>query len=189
MQLQLRKGRWAGLLAALFISSAAAQQRLQLCAECHGLDGNSTKAGVPSLAGQPKTYVENQLVLAREGMRGAKEMQDALKGLKDADITALARHFASLKPGRASAPVDKKLFSQGAAATKILGCGSCHLPNFAGRDQMPRLAGQREDYLLETMKAFRDKPRAGGDTVMNDVLRGVPDADLAALAHFLSRSR
>ena len=53
------------MLTALFISSAVAQERLPLCAKCHGFDGNSTRAGVPSLAGQPMAYVENQLVLAR----------------------------------------------------------------------------------------------------------------------------
>jgi len=31
-------------------------------------------------------------------------------------------------------------------------------------------------------------PRAGGDTIMSDALRGVSDADIRALGHYLSRS-
>ena len=185
----LRKGRWALLLTALFMSSAVAQERLQLCAKCHNLDGNSTKAGIPSIARQPKTYVENQLVLAREGLRGAKEMQDALRGVTDQEIIQLAKHFASQQPRPTSGALDKSLFNRGAATAKKLRCGICHLADFSGQNQMPRLAGQREDYLHETMKAFRDNLRTGGDTVMSDALRGVSDADIAALAHFLARSR
>jgi cytochrome c553 len=54
---------------------------------------------------------------------------------------------------------------------------------------MPRLAAQREDYLVETMKAYRENKRTGADTTMAEVMRGVPDADIAALAHFLARRK
>ncbi len=189
MIFSLRKGRWALLLTAFFISPGYGQERLKLCAECHGQDGNSTRAGIPSIAGQPRTYMENQLVLAREGLRGAKEMQDALRGVTDKEIVQLAQYFAAQQARSTPGAVDKKIFDRGAAAAKNLRCGVCHLPDFSGRAQMPRLAGQREDYLLETMKTFRDKPRAGGDTIMSDALRGVSDADIKALAHYLSRSR
>jgi cytochrome c553 len=48
------------------------------------------------------------------------------------------------------------------------------------------LAGQREDFLLRTMQEYRDNIRIGTDTSMNAVVYGVPDADLAALAHYLA---
>ena len=66
-------------------------------------------------------------------------------------------------------------------------CGQCHLPNYRGRAQMPRLAGQREDYLVDTMRLYRDNKRTGADTTMAEILRGVSDADIRALAHFLAR--
>jgi cytochrome c553 len=68
-------------------------------------------------------------------------------------------------------------------------CGACHLPDFRGREQMPRLAGQREEYLTSAMLAYRDNRRVGADTMMSGVLYGVSDSDIRALAHFLSRSR
>jgi cytochrome c553 len=63
-------------------------------------------------------------------------------------------------------------------------CASCHLPSFAGQDQMPRLAKQRIDYLIHSLKQFRDNARSGADTLMSNVVIGVSDDDIAALAHY-----
>ena len=67
-----------------------------------------------------------------------------------------------------------------------MNCGVCHLPDYRGREQIPRLVGQREDYLLRTLREYRDNKRTGTDTSMNAVVYAVPDADLAALAHYLA---
>ena len=50
----------------------------------------------------------------------------------------------------------------------------------------PRLVSQREDYLLRTLREYRDNKRAGTDTSRNAVVYAVPDADLAALAHYFA---
>jgi cytochrome c553 len=49
---------------------------------------------------------------------------------------------------------------------------------------MPRLAGQRLDYMTDALKAFRDNQRSGADTLMTAAVVGLSDADLAALAHY-----
>ena len=49
---------------------------------------------------------------------------------------------------------------------------------------MPRLAGQRIDYMIDAMKAYRDNKRSGADTAMTAVVIGVSDEDLTALAHY-----
>jgi cytochrome c553 len=182
-----RAGRWA-LLTALAASGAAAEDRLPLCAACHGADGNSPTAGIPSIAGQPKLFLETQLVLFREELRVSPQMQPAVKGLSDREITRLAEHYAALpaRPG-ANAPAEPALVKRAMALARELHCGSCHLPDFRGRAQIPRLAGQREDYLTESMLAYRDNRRTGGDTIMAATLYGVSDADVRALAHYLSR--
>jgi cytochrome c553 len=184
----LRQGRSA-LAAALFISATAlAQDRLALCAGCHGPDGNSQTAGIPSIAGQPRVFLENQLIILREGLRVLPQMQEAVEGLTDKEIVALARHFAaqSVRPAAADAR-DPAQVERGVALAKTLHCGSCHLPDFRGREQMPRLAGQREEYLVESMLAYRDNRRTGGDTIMAAALYGVSDSDIRALAHYLAR--
>jgi cytochrome c553 len=67
-----------------------------------------------------------------------------------------------------------------------MACGSCHLGDYSGQRQVPRLAGQREDYLVASMKAYRDNKRVGTDTSMNGILYQVPDSDIQALAHYLA---
>ena len=61
------------------------------------------------------------------------------------------------------------------------------MPRLAGRDQVPRLAGQREDFLARTMAEYRDGVRVGADSQMNGAVAGLTDAQIAALAHYLSQ--
>jgi cytochrome c553 len=175
------------------VSTAGTQpieQRLPVCAGCHGADGNSGTAGIPSIAGQPRVFLENYLVLTREGLRGSEAMQNLLRGVPDRDIVALASHYEKLpaKPS-AAGPLDRKLFERGRQVAARNRCGNCHSPDFRGQAQMPRLAGQREDFLAEAMFAYRQNRRPGGDTIMAASLYGIPDADIKALAHFLARSK
>ena len=182
-------GRWAALLTALFISAAHAQLpgKVAACAGCHGADGNSPIAGTPSIAGQPKIFLENYLVMSREGIRGPQVMQALLKGVPDKEIIALSRHYASLKAAAPKDPVDQKLFRKGKEIAAKNRCASCHEPTFHGREQMPRLAGQREEFLAEVMLQYRQNRRQGGDTLMTASLYGIPEADFKALAHYFSR--
>jgi len=184
----LWKGRWA-LLTALFISGTGAQDRVQLCAACHGPDGNSVNPQVPSIAGQPRLFLENQLILFREELRRSEQMGPVVKGMKDPEVIKLAEHF-SKQPARVmeTGAADKALTQRGSQRAKELRCGICHLSDFSGQNQIPRLAGQRETYLEAEMRAYRDGKRSGGDTIMAAALYGVSDADIKAIAHYLSRS-
>jgi cytochrome c553 len=179
-----------GLAAAFFTTGVAFGQstqlseRLQLCGSCHGEDGNSKLENIPSLAGQPEFFVTNQLFLMREGVRKVEAMADLVKDLKDDEMVALAKHFAGLPPKASDEPVDQALAKRGAELVPQLRCASCHRPDLAGQEQMPRVAKQRIDYLIHSMKEFRDNKRSGADTAMTAVVIGVSDADLAALAHY-----
>lgn len=183
----LRKGRWAWLLTAFFSSIAGSQEKLPLCQSCHGPGGNSEIPGTPSIAGQPRLFVENQLVLFREGIRKSPVMTPLMAGVSDKEIQQLAEHFSRQEVKVVAGAADKKLFAQGQALAQKLRCGICHLADFSGQKQMPRLAGQREDYLESEMRAYRDNQRP--DTTMTAALYGVKDDQIKALAHFLSRSR
>jgi cytochrome c553 len=185
--LSLHRGRWAGLLAALFASFVFSQET---CLTCHGPDGNSVTQGIPSIAGQPRLFIETQLVLIREELRPAPQMLPLVKGMKDAEIVRLAEHFSKLPAkSMASGPPDARLMKQGMARAQALRCGICHTSNFGGQNQIPRLAGQREEYLRSEMLAYRDGKRKGGDTIMAASLYGVTDEEIRALAHFLAHSR
>lgn len=175
---------------AVFVCAGVLAQdaaRLASCGACHGADGNSVIAGTPSLAGQPRVFLEHYLVMTREGLRGSDVMRDLLKGVTDAEITALAKHFAALPARAPEATKDEALFRTGEMIAARHHCGSCHLPDYHGQEQMPRLAGQREEFLLEAMRQYRQNRRPGGDTMMAAALHGIPEDGLRALAHFLSR--
>jgi len=186
---RLIEGRRAWLLAALLFSAPAAAQLAERCASCHGPDGTSVTPRVPSIAAQPKVFVENLLILMREGVRGSEAMQQQMKGMSDREIITLAAHFSKLPIRPAPGESDAALIKQGRLASAKYRCGICHLPDYRGRDGNPRLAGQREDYLIEIMRAFRDAPPRGSDTNMSAALYGVSDADIRAMAHLLAHSR
>ena len=158
------------------------------CGGCHGADGRSATPDLPSLAGQPAEFITLQMILFRERLRDAPPMPDLAQGLEDEQLEDLATSFAALPAGPAEdrGARDGALAARGQALSQRLNCGVCHLPDYRGREQIPRLAGQREDYLLRTLREYRDNKRVGTDTSMNAVVYAVPDADLAALAHYLA---
>ena len=146
-------------------------------------------ADSPSLAGQPAIFVENTLVMIREGMRRIPAMQGMLNGVTDQEISALARYFAAQPVVPAPAAPEPARFARGQSLAARTHCASCHLPSYAGREQMPRLAGQREDYLFHSMKQFRDGSAVGRDTLMTAALHGMNEEDLRDLAHYLAQRR
>jgi cytochrome c553 len=160
------------------------------CGGCHGENGRSATPDAPSLAGQPPDFVTLQMILFREGIRQVPPMNDFAIGLSDGQIEDLASFYASLPPGP---PEDRGTRDPASAArgqelSRRLNCGVCHLPDYRGRAQIPGLSGQREDFLLRTMREYRDGKRIGTDTNMNAVVYGLSDADLAALAHHLAHA-
>lgn len=186
-----RAARALVLLAALAAPAAWAQAvpaRAAACGACHGADGNATQPGMPSLAAQPVVFLENTLVMIREGLREIPAMKGQLDGVSDAEITALARHYAGLKPAQPGAPAYAERARRGALISRQALCGTCHESDYRGREQIPRLAGQREDYLLATMRMFRSGVTPGRDTMMSAALNGMSDEDLVALAHYLSHA-
>ena len=175
------------ILAPLFSAAQKPPARAATCDVCHGPNGNSVLKDIPSIAGQPKVFIENQLVLIREGMRDIPQMKGVLDNVPDTELTELATYYSSLKIAKPTAQKQAALHDKGETLSKEMRCGICHLPTYVGRDQMPRLAGQREDYLLYTMRAMQTNQAIGRDSIMIASLYGIADEDLRAIAHYLSR--
>ncbi|WP_373181916.1 c-type cytochrome [Halomonas campaniensis] len=164
------------------------EEQVEICAACHGSDGNSTRERTPSLAGQPPLTITNQMIYFRERLRQAEEMTPQARGLSDAEIQALAAYYADQPVATPAGEPDADLMARGRELSRSQGCGSCHTADYSGREQMPRLAGQREDYLVHAMRAYRDHTRGGPDTTMIDIMRGVSDEEIEALAHYLAHA-
>jgi cytochrome c553 len=175
------------LLATSLSWGQVSPQRQALCAACHGADGNSQIKGIPSLAAQPKLFLENSLILMREGMREVPAMKGMLDGVSDAEVSALATFYSGLPLAKPPADKQADLFAKGEQLASGMRCGICHLPNYVGREQMPRLAGQREDYLLHSLLQFKNNQAVGRDSNMAASVYGVADTDLQALSYYLAR--
>jgi cytochrome c553 len=102
-------------------------------------------------------------------------------------VSALATFYSSSPLAQPPADKQAELFAKGEQLASGMRCGICHLPNYVGREQMPRLAGQREDYLLHSLLQFKNNQAVGRDSNMAASVYGVADADLQALSHYLSR--
>ena len=166
-----------------------AAQKAAVCAACHGSASTPALPGMPLLAGQQSEFLVLQMFLMREGLRAVPEMKGMLNGWSDSDLENVAAFFAKQPPPGENRKRDEKLHARGASIARATGCGSCHLPDYSGQRQVPRLAGQREDYLASAMKAYRDNKRVGADTNMNGIMGGVSDADIAALAHYFATTK
>jgi cytochrome c553 len=182
---------WGVLFGLLFLSNASSNEKqAEACYACHGRTGTSTTALTPSLGGQPSFFTVAQLFLFRDGRRNKKPtpMDAYAKGLSDGDLQSLAAILEKQKPPQppAQAP-DRARFERGRKLVEARNCGVCHNPDYSGRDQMPRLANQREDYLLKAMRDYKSNQRIGyGSATMPEELAPFSDADLGDVAHFLA---
>jgi cytochrome c553 len=173
-----------------------AQRYATVCAACHGAQGISSTANTPSLAGQPSFYAITQLFLFRDGRRDSGPMTAIAKDMSDDDL----RGFSTLIGGLPAAPAalgskpdtapdaapDAARMARGAAAARRLHCLSCHGSAGEGSQQVPRVAGQREDYLRIALRGFRGGTRVGYGPAMTEAIAGVTPADIDDLAHFLA---
>jgi cytochrome c553 len=70
----------------------------EVCAACHGIDGNSTDPNNPRLAGQWPDYLAKALRDYKSGDRNNAIMSGFAKALSKQDIENLAAYYSSQKP-------------------------------------------------------------------------------------------
>jgi cytochrome c553 len=73
------------------------------CFTCHGTDGRSVEGIPPSLAGQNRDYLLQQMREFRSGKRPATIMHQHALGYTDEQLALIAGYFANVTPGRAAA--------------------------------------------------------------------------------------
>jgi cytochrome c553 len=187
----------AAFCAAAFLATSAAAADpsagaavAQACFACHGPQGVSQMALTPSLAGQPDGFLQWQLVFFRNGTRKSPVMQPIAEALKDNDIRNVAAFFAAQPPPPAGDAGDAAQVDAGRKLAQANRCAACHKDDFSGTQATPRIAAQREDYLLKALRDFKSGARSGGGmAAMADVVYPLKDDDLKALAHFLAHRR
>lgn len=182
--------------------AAAGQAKSAMCAACHGPDGNSPVAMYPKLAGQGEKYLAKQLRDFRSGLRANPIMMGMSAGLSDQDIADLAAFYAGQKNAPQAADpaqvaLGEKVWRGGNPANGVPACSGCHGPSGRGIADAayPALRFQHPDYVEAQLKAFRAAARGdmgvdhrANDTegVMRGVARGLSDAEIKAVAQFVS---
>jgi cytochrome c553 len=176
------------MMAALPATAASLEERLAPCLACHGEKGQSEQPEVPSLGAQPAFYVMVQLFMFREKLRSVEVMNAMTQGLTDDELRGMADIIAKLPPPRpAEAAGDPARLERAQALIQQHRCNFCHNPDFSGAQQVPRLAGQREDYLVKALREYKNNTRRGYDPAMAEVLYAISDEQLLDLAYFLAR--
>jgi cytochrome c553 len=181
------------LAIALIASSASAatiEERAAACFACHGAGGQSETENTPSLAGQQAPYALIQLFMFREKLRVFEPMNETAKAFTDDDLRTFSDFIAKLpKPTPPADAGDPARMQRGQALVKQNLCNTCHNPDFSGKENVPRIANQREDYLAKTLGEYKDNSRHGYDGSMADVMAAVTKDQIADLAYFLARVR
>jgi len=160
-----------------------------VCAACHGEDGNAAVPGYPSLAGQTWRYIYMQLKDYKEGRRSHPIMTAMASNLSRAEMTNVANYFASfpLKPNGFVA--DEAKVKLGKAKADETLCTMCHLGGFSGQNEIPRVAGQQYDYVVEQLRNFKARTRTNDAGNMTSVAQTLSDADIENLGHYISSLR
>jgi cytochrome c553 len=178
------------LLAAFFfvLAPAFAQSdgaaKAAPCFPCHGPNGNSAVPQFPSLAGQTARYIYLQLRDFQEGRRSDPIMQPLAKPLSRDDMLELAAFFAAQKLQPNSFKADAERAARGKAKADETLCTMCHLGNFAGQNEIPRVAGQQYDYVVKQLRDFKSRTRTNDAGNMTSVARTLSDEDIENLAHY-----
>jgi cytochrome c553 len=158
----------------------------QLCAACHGPEGNSILPANPSLAAQPEQFVSIQLYQFREGNRKDAQMTPMAANLSNKEMNELAAYFSKQK---AVAPLHKTSPESAAAGPKLaqqLNCVQCHGPTLRGQEHIPRLAGQQHEYLLAQLRKFKARTRGDFDGFMTQIAQPLSDKEIEILADYLA---
>jgi cytochrome c553 len=205
----------SALFAAAFCSTAfAAESSLkvdpgkgetivkQVCAACHGADGNSVIAINPKLAGQLPEYIAKQLANFKSAQGKKAERENAVMAgmtvnLSPMDIGNLAAYFSSQKAAQGVArnkelaELGQKIWRGGIAERGIPACASCHGVTGAGMPaQYPRLAGQHAEYTEVQLKAFRVGQRANDpNNMMRMTAAKLSDREIQAVADYAAGLR
>lgn len=92
MSLALVSSAWAG-----HGNPEGAKEKAQVCAACHGPDGNSPTPNFPKLAGQNEDYLRFALKHYRNKQRSNAIMNGQAEKLTDQEIADLAAFYAQQK--------------------------------------------------------------------------------------------
>ena len=186
---------WLGGISTTSWAQGATPITETACVACHGAGAAAAQAApnFPKLDGQHAEYLEKQLREYKSGKRKTQVMAPIITALKKQQISGMATHFAKQTPARGVAQnpqlaaAGKALYEEGNRATGVPGCVGCHLPDGAGHERYPRLAGQPQAYIVQQLTDFKSGTRSNDRAhVMRAVAGRLTDEEIRAVAEYLA---
>lgn len=161
--------------------AAAGGQKVQVCAGCHGPNGNSMNPAWPKLAGQHASYLAKQLHDFKSGARANAQMAPMAAMLSDQDIENVAAYYAEQATQENPLPASteavtvemgEKIYRGGKASSGLPACMACHGPGASGNPaaKYPALAAQHSAYTSAQLQAYRSEAR---NNDLNSMMRGI----------------
>lgn len=175
-------------------SNLYAEDKIMLCAACHGPKGISSNPQWPNLAGQHSTYLAKQLRDMKIGtLRNPSTMAGIVASLSQQDIDDLAGYYAKMTAADGATKQQflkrgEQLYRGGDMTKHITACIACHGPKGTGNAQagFPHLAGQHAMYTMMQLNAFKKGSRTNDlNHIMQDISNRMSDEDIEAVAHYI----
>jgi cytochrome c553 len=171
--------------------AARGSSTFQKCTRCHGADAGGKPDGeYPVLAGQFAPVLIKQMADIRAQKRDNPKMHPyiTVRAIGVQDMADLGAFLAKLPVPAANGKGPGTGAAQGAKLYDR-NCQDCHGKKGEGDDAepYPMLAGQHYAYLVRQIREIRDGRRQNANRSMRKELRGYSDADVEAVADYVSR--
>ena len=168
----------AGGFPAVANDPAAGRELAKMCRTCHGIDGYAKIPIAPHIGGEPKDYLEAQLMAFKAGAREHEMMSLVAAGLTAQQISDVSAWYAS-HTATATLPEDMS------EADAPDACVSCHgADGISVALDAPNLAGEANIYIDTQLKAFRIGKRK--HAIMSEVASEMTDAEIREVADWYS---
>ena len=163
-----------------------------VCAGCHGVDGNSVVPNFPKIAGQHKKYLLSEMLDYQDSKRHSELMGPVMSSLSHEEMEGLAAYYSQQTPTPGEVtrpellPLGKRVYLEGNTETGVPSCDGCHEEDGAGSAKFPRIAGQHQTYLLEEIARYESGERSNGKKVMKTVAHRLTKEEAEAVAEYIA---
>jgi len=172
--------------------ASAGRGKTEICAGCHGEDGNAAAPIFPKLAGQQLSYLEKQLKAFRSRERVDPTMNAMTQSLSDSEIKDIAAYYNRQQTTPENREQDhrgEKIYRSGNPVNGVPSCVGCHGPTGAGNPASgyPALHGQFSAYLSKTLLDYKNGDRSNDpNLVMRSIASRLTEAEINAVANYAS---
>ncbi|MGM0525899.1 MAG: c-type cytochrome [Pseudomonadota bacterium] len=178
----------------------AGKDKSQVCAACHGPQGEAPTDMYPHLAGQHEKYLYKQLMdfktaseTGGEEGRNNAVMMGQVASLSEQDMADLAAFYAAQDEPKGETAEDviskgADLYRRGNPESNVPSCAGCHGPrgNGMGLAAFPDISGQYPAYVISQLEMFRSGERANDPNgMMRGVAEKMTDEEIELLSKYL----